>query len=553
MTRGHKLTSRIVSHWETPSPELRQTQEGAVPETARPVPPAAAPRMSTMPTETLSGIDSLLRSLQSPESAEAPAAPAPSPEPRAATPPPAAEAPAATERRSAVVPQMPSAPQPRPPRPTAPKPRVTVPPAESSSRKPNSRGYFPPAPTTIEEAGLHYSEITDIALKFLLHHGTESGYRLSLHLGLRFGLVESLLRQLKVDRLVLFKSSVAGGDYIYELTDLGRERARGLTQRSTYFGAAPVPLKQYEAGVAAQTLTGRKPTLEKIREALDELAISPRLLSSIGQAIHSGRGMFLFGPPGNGKTSIAERITRAFGDTIWIPKAITAGGEIVRVFDPNRHKVVPIDESESADIDGRWLRIERPTIIAGGELCMENLEISYIHTTGVGEAPLQMKANCGTLLIDDFGRQRMPVDELLNRWIVPLEQRHDFLRLESGRTIQVPFDQLIIFSSNLEPRDLVDDAFLRRIPYKIEVGSPSPDEFRDLFLKLSAKMDFECDPAVLEHLLSEHYAAKQRPFRFCHARDLLWQIENYCSLHNAPRVVTHEAIEMAVENYFAVF
>ena len=202
--------------------------------------------------------------------------------------------------------------------------------------------------------------------------------------------------------------------------------------------------------------------------------------------------------------------------------------------------------------DARWVCIRRPTVIAGGELRMENLEVNYIRNTGIGEAPLQLKANCGMLLIDDFGRQRMPVDELLNRWIVPLEQRHDFLHLESGRTIQTPFDQLVVFSTNMEPKDLVEEAFLRRIPYKIEVKDPSEAEFIKLFLDSAAKAKFDCKLEKLEYLLEKHYRPIGRSLRFCHPRDLIRQMENRCTLHDLPRVVNEEGLDQAVENYFSI-
>ena len=421
---------------------------------------------------------------------------------------------------------------------------------------PRPRGagaFWPRAPRLLTESGITDSEIIAIVLKFLIHRGTESGSRIGLHVGLRYPVIEPVMRQLKADKLVIYKSSLHGGDYQYELTDLGRDRARQLNDMCTYYGTAPVPLAQYIASVKAQTITGLKPPLAAIRNALGDLNINPALLSNVGQAIHSGRGMFLFGPPGNGKTSIAERITKSFGDTIWIPKCISASGEIIRLFDPNRHKPVPVEDAEiQAEVDGRWVHIERPTIIAGGELRMENLEITIIRDTGIGEAPLQLKANCGTLLIDDFGRQTMPVDQLLNRWIIPLEQRHDFLQLESGRSIQVPFDELIIFSTNLEPKKLADDAFLRRIPYKIEVKDPSEDEFSSLLLSLAKKLGFQCEPSVVNHLIRVHYLPVKRPFRFCQPRDLLRQVENLCTLHNLPFVVTIDAIDQAVGNYFSI-
>ena len=215
--------------------------------------------------------------------------------------------------------------------------------------------------------------------------------------------------------------------------------------------------------------------------------LSQRMLDRLGPAMNSGRGLFLFGAAGNGKTSIAERVTRAFGQEIWIPRAIGIDGEIMRVFDPVNHEELPLEACEGLyekrKIDRRWVRIRRPTLIVGGELTMSALEVTTNTSTGICESPLQLKSNCGTLVIDDFGRQRMRIEELLNRWIVPLERRYDFLNMPNGKKIEVPFDQLIIFATNLEPRDLVDEAFLRRIPYKIEVLDPSLDDFRGLFLR----------------------------------------------------------------------
>ena len=439
---------------------------------------------------------------------------------------------------------------------TSPPPAVPSAPAPMTQQQapaPNPKRFLPMAPRNLMDVGITDSEIIALIMKFLMHRGTEAGSRIAVHVGLRYPVIEPLMRQLKNDKLVVYKSSLMGGDFQYELTDLGRDRARHLGEMCTYFGTAPVPLNQYIASVKAQTITGLKPPLSAINNALSDLNINPKLLSNIGQAIHSGRGMFLFGSPGNGKTSIAERITKSFGDTVWIPKCISAAGEIIRLFDPNRHKLVPVENPEiEAEVDGRWVHIERPTIIAGGELRMENLEITVIRNTGIGEAPLQLKANCGTLLIDDFGRQTMPVDQLLNRWIIPLEQRHDFLQLESGRSIQVPFDELIIFSTNLEPRDLVDDAFLRRIPYKIEVKDPSQEEFRALLLLLAKKLGFQCEPSTVDYLIQTHYLPVSRPFRFCQPRDLLRQVENRCTLHGLPYVVDPAAMDQAVSNYFSI-
>jgi predicted ATPase with chaperone activity len=280
------------------------------------------------------------------------------------------------------------------------------------------------------------------------------------------------------------------------------------------------------------------------------------MMARLGPAINSGRGLFLFGAPGNGKTSIAERITSAFGQYIWIPRAIGVDGEVIRLFDPSNHEEAPLEAGEGLiderKVDGRWVRIRRPTIVTGGELRMDNLEVTLNTSTGISEAPMQLKSNCGTLVIDDFGRQRMSIDELLNRWIVPLEKRYDFLNLASGKKLQVPFDQLIIFSTNLEPKALVDDAFLRRIPYKIEVVDPTEAEFRDLFKMMCPKLGFEYQDEIIDYVVDKHYKQVKRPFRCCQPRDLLMQVRNFCTFHGKPLALSEEYFDLAVENYFAV-
>ncbi len=414
----------------------------------------------------------------------------------------------------------------------------------------------PLAPRTLEEAGLSEAELEGLILKYLLSKARATGREIADQIKLPFGLLEEFLYKLKEDRLVLFKAAGPLSDYVYEPTDAGCEKALRFNKHSTYYGAAPVPLADYAAGVAAQTVTEQSPRLDDLKNALGELVLKTDVLKQLGQAANSGRGLFLSGAPGNGKTSIAERITRAFGRYVWIPRAISMWGEIVRLFDPSSHHLAPMDpihaQFEPAQIDARWVRIERPTIVVGGELTMDNLEIKIIDSTGIAEAPLQLKSNCGTLVIDDFGRQRMQPDELLNRWIVPLEKRFDYLNLTSGRKIQVPFDQLIVFSTNLEPRDLVDEAFLRRIPYKIIVEDPSEDQFRELFQRMASETGLNCPPRIVDYLIDRHYRAPNRKMRFCHPRDLLYQVKNFCDFEEATPEVTKEAIDSAVKNYFAL-
>ena len=419
-----------------------------------------------------------------------------------------------------------------------------------------SDSFIPVEPKSFHAARLTESEVEALIMKFLLSKGNASGREMADQFKLPFILLEELLRQMKREQLIGHRAAAAINDYEYQLTEMGRERARRYSEHCTYFGAAPVALVDYIESVKAQSLTTQHPTVEDLHRAFADLLINKEMLARLGPAINSGRGLFLFGGPGNGKTSIAERITRAFGQAIWIPRAIGVDGDILRLFDPMNHEELPIDDThgvlDTRKIDKRWVRIRRPTIIVGGELTMDNLEVTLNTSTGISEAPVQMKSNCGTLVIDDFGRRKMRTDELLNRWIVPLEKRYDFLNLPSGKKIQVPFDQLVVFSTNLEPKALVDDAFLRRIPYKIEVANPTEAEFRQLFQLLAPKLGFAYDEAALTYLICKHYLAVNRPFRCCQPRDLLMQIKNYCHYHNLPPALTNANFDYAVENYFAI-
>ena len=416
--------------------------------------------------------------------------------------------------------------------------------------------WMPSEPQSLQEAGVSEGQLEHLVLKFLGACGDMSGRDLAEHHSMPFGLVEPVLDNLKHDQLVAFRGSAAMNDYVYQLTDMGRETTKKLTEYCSYFGATPVPLKSYITSVAEQTLTKVHPTEADLSRAFSDLLVNQRMLRRLGPAVNSGRGMFLFGAAGNGKTSIAERVTKAFGDTVWIPRAIGIDGEIMRVYDPELHEEMPLEKTrgplQTIAVDKRWVRIRRPTIVVGGELTMDALEVTASTGINVSEAPLQMKSNCGTLVIDDFGRQRMSTDVLLNRWIVPLEKRYDFLRLVNGKKIQVPFDQLIIFSTNLEPRDLVDDAFLRRIPYKIEVIDPTEQEFRELFKIMAKILDVPYEADSVDYLIETHYKAVKRPFRCCQPRDLLLQISNYCHYLDVPPQMCREYLDYAVENYFAV-
>ena len=432
------------------------------------------------------------------------------------------------------------------------------PPAERrETSKSSSEGFVPRQPRTMREAGIPPVMVEKIIMRFLFQVGIETSRKIANQVKLPYKVIEPMLKQLRQDKHIDLAGTTSTGDSEYVITESGRERARRYIEECTDFGAAPVSLEDYVASVSAQSIAGQVVTKEDLRRAFKGLIINEAMMNRLGPAINSGRGMFLFGEPGNGKTSIAERVTEAFGTTVWIPRAIAIEGEIMRIFDPAVHEAVedPNTNSglmDSLDIDRRWVQVKRPTVIAGGELTMNELEISLNPTSKICESPLQVKSNCGTLVIDDFGRQKMPVDMLLNRWIVPLEKRYDFLNMPNGKKIQIPFDQLIVFSTNLEPKDLVDGAFLRRIPYKIEVPDPSEPEFRDLFRIMCEKMNFAHDPATISYLIDTHYKSIGRPFRLCQPRDLLLQVRNYCQYHSVPLRLSPEAFDAAVLNYFSV-
>ena len=417
--------------------------------------------------------------------------------------------------------------------------------------------FRPKIPQSLAETGMTTEGIEKLVMKYLLQRGSATGRQISGQVKLPFSLLDPLLKEWKNERIVGFKGSAEMGDYVFTITDFGRERARRYNEECTYFGAAPVALRDYLQAMEAQSIATQEAAEEDLKRAFADLLISEAMLEKLGPAINSGRGMFLFGEAGNGKTSIAERITACFGSAVWIPRALGIDGDIIRLFDPGVHVEVAPDQSEGglfdlSGVDQRWVRIVRPTIVAGGELTMSELEVTQNPQTHICEAPLQLKSNCGTLVIDDFGRQSMPVDTLLNRWIVPLEKRYDFLNLPSGKKIQVPFDQLIIFSTNLEPKDIVDGAFLRRIPYKIEVPDPCEEHFRKLFEIMAPKMGVVFDGSAIDYLVETHYKEAERPFRNCQPRDLLLQVRNYATYKKLPKRMSPEAFDFAVENYFSV-
>jgi len=439
-----------------------------------------------------------------------------------------------------------------------PEPSRTRPTGAPSSATSAEVPFVPKPPATFQEAGLDPGIVEALILKHLMAVGSASGADIARELCMPPEPILDYLAALKQQQIVIHVGAATMGDFRYALTDTGRDRGQRFMIESMYVGPAPVSVDAYIRAVAAQSITRLRPGEEHLRDAFSDLLISEDMFNTLGPAINSGRGMFLYGPPGNGKSSIAERITKCFGDDVYIPRAVIVDGLIIKLFDAAVHEEIPRKRDsiiKQNQIDERWVKIRRPTVIAGGELTMDALEVQYNSTAKTCEAPLQMKSNCGTLVIDDFGRQRMAPIELLNRWIVPLEKRHDFLALPNGKKIRIPFDQLIIFSTNLEPKTLCDEAFLRRIPYKINIADPTEEQFRALFELVGPKLGIQIDESArkaVDYLIERYYRRQNRPFRCCQPRDLLLQVRNRCLYLGRPTELTAEMLDNAVAVYFTV-
>jgi predicted ATPase with chaperone activity len=415
--------------------------------------------------------------------------------------------------------------------------------------------FWPTEARTLQETGLNESFVDSLLLKTILVDGTISGRTTGERTGLPFRVVEPMLDVLRTRKLITHVKPAPFNDYYYSLTEEGQRRAQSYMQQCAYVGPAPVPLNDYVLSVEAQAAGLDPIDRRQLAAALADISHEDELLDQIGPAINSNTGLFLFGPPGNGKTTIARNLTKCLGQEVWIPHAILDDGNLIKLTDDAFHHPAPVPETngkilKAQEWDRRWLRIQRPTVVVGGELVMDNLEVRHDPRSNMCEAPLQMKSNCGCLLIDDFGRQRVAPEELLNRWIVPLESKCDYLTLPTGKKIQIPFEQLIIFSTNLDPDSLVDEAFLRRVPYKIFVGDPSADEFRRLMSSVEKSMGFPDTPAAAEHLLA-FYAKTGRNLRRCHPRDLLTQVANYCKYRKIPQVIRPDYLDRACRSYFS--
>jgi len=416
----------------------------------------------------------------------------------------------------------------------------------------------PAPPSSLDEAGLSVDLVLQLVLKTLLFAGELSGTEMATRLGVAFSVLQPALDQLKQQRhCEIVGGAVFGGPtYKYRITDAGRSRAAVFLEQNHYVCAAPVPVEQYRRYMAA---LARRPRTHasraRLREAFSRLVVNQRVMDQLGPAINAGHSMFVYGPPGNGKTVISQAITHLQTGDIAIPRALEVEGSIIRFFDPVNHQELPPLESSDGihslpSFDQRWVRCRRPMVMVGGELTLEALDLRFNPSTGFYQAPIQALANGGVLVIDDFGRQSCSPRDLLNRWIVPLESRVDFMTLQTGQKFDLPFTALVVFATNLKPQDLVDEAFLRRIQYKIFAESPSVEEFTRIFENYCRDVDVPFDRALVEHMLQHQFRPKRIQLRGCQPRDLINQALSLADYRDEPRRLTNDLLEAACAGYF---
>ena len=406
----------------------------------------------------------------------------------------------------------------------------------------------PAVPEELAETGIAEGFLCDLALKHVGMLPEPTTTSVAERIRLPRTLTEDVLQKLFREKLIEVKMQATEGFTRYAMLDKGWDRLTRLLSISGYTGPAPVSLRDYTHMMRLQSIPSEPAAMETVRQSFHDLILPESLLQTLGCVINSRRSLFLTGLPGTGKTAVAERINGALAGGIWIPYAVEIDGQVIRVFDSHCHRTASEDITP-LEYDRRWIFIERPLVVVGGELTLENADLTWSETAKFYEAPFQMKSNGGTLVIDDFGRQRVAPQDLLNRWIVPLERRVDYLALHTGKKIEVPFEQLVVFSTNLDEKDLADQAFLRRMGYRARVEPPTPAAYAEIFKRVAYNRGIKCDQPILDHVLNK-YRIERRQMKGCEPRDLLDRVTDICLFEGQSLSLSNEVIDIAWRNYF---
>ena len=417
-----------------------------------------------------------------------------------------------------------------------------------------------PRPKTLQDAGIPEIFVADLILKHCFYLNFFTLGELTARVKLPNTVITPVLDYLRQEKFLEMRgpdplkpaANALGLSHRYGLTDGGKKRAAQLLEYDAYVGPAPVNLEDYWQQVQRQKIGQGQVSRASLEAAFEGLVLTPDLLAKLGPALMSGKPLFLYGPAGNGKTSIALRLGKIWDDVILTPYALYVEGNVIRVFDEISHQPVPRNGNGNGngEHDLRWVPCRRPTVIVGGELTLDMLDLAYNPILKYYEAPLQLKANNGLFIVDDLGRQQIKPQELLNRWIIPLENQQDFLSLHTGQKFGIPFDQFLIFATNLEPRSLMDESFLRRIRSKVKMNHVEPEQFVEIFRLVCRTYEIEYDEHMVGYLMSQYYAGDQRAMNACHPRDLVEQILDYCSFNDKPAVLSKEHLDHACQVYF---
>jgi predicted ATPase with chaperone activity len=404
-----------------------------------------------------------------------------------------------------------------------------------------------PVPQTMEELGIRRSLLEDLALKFLYLEGEMAVRELGGKMRISTGIINEVFDYLRKEQFCEIKG-MAGGDFRITTTMAGRERALALLTQNHYAGPAPVSYQEYVNRVHTQSVRDADVKPDDLARAFSHLVMSGQMVTQLGTAVVSGTSIVLYGPTGTGKTTIAEAIPRIYRDHAWIPYAVEIDGQIITVYDPISHQKTELPAGVQSD--GRWVFCSRPRVIVGGELTIEMLDLQFNPVSKFYAAPVQMKANNGVLIIDDFGRQRIRPEELLNRWTVPLDRQIDFLTLSGGRKLEIPFDLFVVFATNLDMTKIADEAFLRRIHNKIKVDNLDREQFHEVFRRLCERYELAYDAPVVDHLIGTLGKELKQPLRACYPQDIINQIRWAAQYTSKKPQLDRDTVAQACRNYF---